>query len=162
MKSLLPTWPLERLLPCLGSTGSAFGGLAVMCCVGWTGLATLLPTLGLGFLVYIENALRLIYAALALHALGLGFSFRRHRRPWPLAAAALGAGLLLYPMYHALEVVLWVGMVYTGLGLLFLSSGLDVLCAWRMNRTCSPAIGRKPREQKARISLEDMEGVEPS
>ena len=143
MKSLLSAWRLERLLPWFGSAGSAFGGFAVMCCVGWTGLATILPTLGLGFLVYTENALRLIYAALALNALGLGLSFRRHRRPWPLAVAALGAGLLLYPMYHALEVVVWVGMVYTGLGLLFLSSGLDVWCAWRMTQTCSSPAGVK-------------------
>ena len=63
--------------------------------------------------------------------IGRALSFRRHRRLWPLMTAALGAGLLLYPMYHALEVDVWVGLVYTGLGLLLLSSGLDVWCAWR-------------------------------
>lgn len=123
-------------LATVGSFSSAFGGFAMLCCFGWTGLATFLPVIGLGFLVRFSVALRLIWIALALTTIGLALSFCRHRRPWPLATAALGAGLLLYPMYHALEVVVWLGMVYAGLGLLFISSGIDVWCAWRMSRIC--------------------------
>ena len=127
---------LERLLPWLGPAGSAFGGFAVMCCIGWTGLASLLPTLGLGFLVYTANAERLIYVALAFSGLGLGLSWRHHRRPWPLVVAAVGAGLLLYPFYHALDVTLWVGMVYSGLAMLFSASALDGWLAYRAARHC--------------------------
>ncbi len=124
------------LLSWLGSAGSAFGAFAMLCCFGWTGLATFLPLIGLGFLVRFYVALHVIWIALALTVLGLMLSFRRHRRPWPLSTAAVGAGLLLYPMYHALEVDVWLGLVYAGLGLLFLGSGLDVLWAWRMTRVC--------------------------
>lgn len=87
----------------------------------------MLPTLGLGFLVYTANARRLIFAALALSSLCLALSFRHHRRPWPLLAAAAGAGMLLYPFYHALEVSLWLGLVYGGLALL---SGAAALDSW--------------------------------
>ncbi len=132
----------DRLLSWLGSIGSAFGAFAVLCCFGWTGLATFLPLIGLGFLVRFYTALHLIWAALALTALGLVLSFHRHRRPWPLATAALGAGLLLYPLYNALEVDLWLGLLYAGLTLLFLSSSLDVWCAWRMGRKCSIGVQR--------------------
>ncbi len=133
---MFPSRRLEPLFAWLGSAGSAFGAFAMLCCFGWTGLATFLPVIGLGFLVRFASALRLIWIALGLSALGLVLSFRLHRRSWPLATAALGAALLLYPMYHALEVVIWLGMVYTGLGLLFLSSGLDTWCAWRTTRIC--------------------------
>ncbi len=131
--SLRRTW----LLSGLGSAGSAFGAFSMLCCFGWTGLATFLPLIGLGFLVRFYVALHVIWIALALTVLGLMLSFRRHRRPWPLAMAALGAGLLLYPMYHALEVDLWLGLVYSGLSLLFLGSVLDVRYAWRTSRRCS-------------------------
>ena len=112
----------------------------MLCCFGWTVLATFLPVIGLGFLVRFDVALHVIWIALALTALGLALSFRRHRRPWPLATAALGAGLLLYPMYHALEVDVWLGLMYAGLGLLFISSCLDVWCA---RRSCPVAPEKK-------------------
>ena len=130
-------WRLERLMPWLGSTSSAFGGLAVMCCVGWSGLASFLPTLGLSFLIYTANAERLIYVALVFSSLGLWLSWRRHRRPWPLSVAAIGAGLLLYPFHHALDVTLWVGMVYSGLALLFSAATLDSWLICRAARSCS-------------------------
>jgi hypothetical protein len=123
-------------MPWLGSTGSACGGLAVMCCVGWSGLASFLPTLGLSFLIYTANAERLIYVALVFSSLGLWFSWRRHRRPWPLSMAAIGAGLLLYPFHHALDVTLWVGMVYSGLALLFSAAALDSWLTYQAARSC--------------------------
>jgi hypothetical protein len=136
MKVFLPVMRIERVLPWLGSAGSTIGGLAVMCCLGWSGLATLLPTLGLGYLVYVSNARRLIFIALAISALGLALSLRRHRRSWPLLAAVAGAGLLLYPFYHALDVTLWLGMVYSGLVLLVVAAGLDGWLAYRAGRAC--------------------------
>ncbi len=120
----------------LGPVGSAFGTFAMLCCFGWTGLATFLPLVGLGFLVRFSVALRLIWLTLALTVLGLALSFRRHRQPWPLVTAALGTGLLLYPRYHGLEVVVLLGLAYSGLGVLFLSAGLDMWCSWRVPLTC--------------------------
>ncbi len=111
----------------------------MLCCFGWTGLATFLPTVGLGFLVRFAVALRLIWIALGITAIGLLLAFRQHRRPWPLGTAALGAGLLVYPLYHALEVPVWLGLLYGGLALLFLASALDVWSVWRMTRQCTSA-----------------------
>lgn len=144
MKRFLTISRIERLLPWLGSAGSAVGGLAVMCCVGWSGLATLLPALGLGFLVYTSNARRLIFVTLAFSALGLALSLRRHRRPWPLLVAVIGAGLLLYPFYHALEVSLWLGLVYSGLAFLAVAAALDGWLAYRNGRTCTRSPYRSP------------------
>ena len=129
-------WRFEQLLPWLGSTGSALGGLAVMCCIGWTGLASFLPTLGLSFLIYTTNAERFIYVTLACSGLGLWLSWRRHICLWPLAVAAIGAGFLLYPFHHALDVTLWVGMVYSGLALLFSAATLDSWLTHRAARSC--------------------------
>lgn len=146
------TWRLERLLPWLGSAGSTFGGLAVMCCIGWTGLASLLPTLGLGFLVYTANAERLIYVALNFSGLGFGLSWRRHRRPWSFIVAAIGAGLLLYPFHHALEVTLWVGLVYAGLALLFSASVLDAWLAHRATRYCTLSPNRRHAQAETQFT----------
>ena len=128
--------PISRLLPWLGSTGSAFGGFALLCCFGWTGLASFLPLVGLGFLVRFTVALKFIWISLAITAIALTLSFLRHRRPWPLAAAVVGAGLLTWPMYHGLEVSLWLGLLYSGLGVLFFATGLDVWLSIRQARSC--------------------------
>ena len=132
--------PLGRFLPWVGSTGSAFGGFAMLCCFGWTGLASLLPFIGLGFLVRFTYALRLIWVALAVIGIGLALSFIRHRRPWPIVAGVIGAGLALYPMYHALEVSLWIGLLYAGLAMLFVSSGMDFWISIRHQRVCKPRL----------------------
>lgn len=136
MKRLHVTGQTAQLLTWLGPASSAFGGLAVMCCVGWSGLATFLPTIGLGFLIYTANALWLIYLALVFSALGLSLSWRRHRQPWALVIATTGAGLLLYPFYHALDVRLWVGMVYSGIVLSFLAALLDGWLTYKTGRSC--------------------------
>ena len=117
-----------------------------MCCIGWSGLATLLPTIGFGYFVYVSNARRLIFVALAISALGLTLSLRRHRRPWPLLSAAAGAGLLLYPFYHALDVTLWLGMVYSGLALLVVAAGLDGWLVYRAGRSCKVPTSRPRRK----------------
>ncbi len=143
------------LLTWVGSVGSAFGLFAMLCCFGWTGLASVLPLVGLGILVRFGVALWLIWIALGLTALGLGLSFRHHRRPWPLLTAALGAGLLLYPMYHALEVPVWLGMAYTGAGLLVTASGLDGWLAHQHARQCAipPLISVRRQTRLWLISL---------
>ena len=73
----LNLFPLKHrwLLAWLGSASSAFGAFAMLCCFGWTGLAMFLPVIGLGFLVRFSVALRLIWIALTLTALGLALSF---------------------------------------------------------------------------------------
>jgi hypothetical protein len=157
MKRLSSLWRrLERIFPFLGSAGSAFGTFAMLCCFGWTGLATFLPVIGLGILVRFSVALRVIWIALALTALGLVLSFRRHRRPWPLVVATLGAGLLLYPMYHALEVVVWLGMVYSGLAVLFIASVLDGWLTYQAARSCR----LPPNSRHARAETQLTQGVE--
>lgn len=98
-----------------------------------------MPVIGLGIFVHFSVALRLIWIALGLTVLGLAVSLLRHRRPWPLLLAAVGAGLVLYPMYHALEVPVWLGLLYSGLGLLFVSSALDAWSTWRTTRVCAAA-----------------------
>lgn len=135
MKHLL-VLVFERLFPFLGSAGTIFGTFAMLCCFGWTGLATFLPVIGLGVLVRFSVALWVIWIALVLTALGLVLSCHRHRRPWPLAVAVLGAGLLLYPMYHALEVIVWLGMAYGGLALLFSAVVFDSWLAYRAAFSC--------------------------
>ena len=134
--------PLGRFLPWLGSTGSAFGGFAMLCCFGWTGLASFLPLIGVGFLARFTYALRLIWVALAVIGIGLVLSFIWHRRPWPILAGVIGAGLVLYPMYHTLEVSLWVGLLYAGLVMLFVSSGTDLWITIRAQRACKPRLRR--------------------
>lgn len=143
---------IASLLPWAGTGGTAFGGFAMLCCFGWTGLASLLPLVGLGVLVRFGYALRLIWIALAVLALGLGISFRRHRRPWPASIAALGAGLTLYPMYHALEVSLWLGLLYSGLAVLFLGAGMDLWFSLRAPaKSCRP--NTYPEEQDLQSAL---------
>lgn len=140
-----PAGALGRALTLLGTSGSAFGGFAMLCCFGWTGLASFLPLIGLGFMVRFAYALRLIWVALAVIAIGLAISFLRHRRPWPLLLGLIGAVLTLYPMYHALEVSLWLGLLYAGLALLFVSAGADLWISIRHQRTCKPRIDSRPR-----------------
>ena len=157
MKRLFSLWRrLERVFPFLGSAGTIFGTFAMLCCFGWTGLATFLPVIGLGVLVRFSVALRVVWIALALTALGLVLSLRRHGRPWPLMVAVLGAGLLLYPMYHALEVVIWLGLVYSGLAVLFSATVLDGWLAYRAARFC--ALPRNSSRDEERPAL--VRGVE--
>ena len=123
----------------------------MLCCFGWTGLASFLPLIGLGILVRFTVALKLVWISLGISAIGLTLSFTRHRRPWPLVTAALGAGLLIYPMYHALEVWLWLALLYSGLGGLFMGTALDLRLSIRQARQCAIPKRCSDKDQKAAI-----------
>lgn len=128
----------------------------MLCCFGWTGLASFLPLIGLGFLVRFSTALRLIWVALAVIGIGLTVAFLRHRNPRPLLLGAVGAGLALYPMYHALEVALWLGLLYAGLALLFVSAGLDLWTSIRHQRACNVRLQGPDRPQQSALLRSDL------
>jgi len=117
----------------LGMVGALISGLTITCCFGFTGVATLAMALGLGVMSRFEVAYPIIFSSMALQIAALLLSLRRHRRPYPLALSLVGLPLVAYPLYHSLEVWLWLTLLYTGLGFLAAASALEV---WICRRWC--------------------------
>jgi arsenite methyltransferase len=86
-----------------GLWGPLAAGGAVLACYGTMGL---IPILGLaGFAVALDPALwaGAILAMTALAVIATAYNLTRHRRPWPLLLAGLGAAAIFYAMlasYH--------------------------------------------------------------
>lgn len=109
---------------------------ALGCCApAWaSSLLSIFATLGLGFLVDHRVAVPILYLALAIALAGLFLSWRDHRRPYFLIAGLLGAVFVLYPFHTALEVELFLGLLYTGIGLLLLASLGEAILRWRLRQ----------------------------
>lgn len=72
----------------VGLAGSLF---ALMCCLGFGPLIALLSAIGAGFVVRDAVLAPLLVAFLMLGGIGLGVTFRHHRRIGPLLAHTSGA-----------------------------------------------------------------------
>jgi len=96
--------------------------------------AAFLSSIGLGFLTDLSVAVPILYGAVGVILLGLGLSFRRHRRPYPLLLAVLGGAALLYPYHTGLDVPVFIALVFGGQALLMTASVLDLVLVrrWRM------------------------------
>ena len=108
--------------------------------------AAFLSSMGLGFLVDLSVAVPILYGAVGFILLGLGLSFRRHRRPEALLLAVLGGGALLYPYHTGLDVSVFITLVFGGQGLLMTASILNLFLAKR-RRATHPDPGSRPCPQ---------------
>lgn len=109
----------------LGYVGALFStALGMGCCAPgiFAAFASLVGSLGLGFLLSLDILMPVLYASLAVTLTGLSLSYRYHRKPYPLALGAIGGALLLYPFHTALELSTFFVLIYAGLGSLFASS----------------------------------------
>lgn len=106
--------------------------------------AAFLASIGLGFLTDLSVAVPLLYGAVGMIILGLGLSFRRHRRPYALLLAVLGGTFLLYPYHTVLEVPVFIALVFGGQVLLMTASILDLVLVrrWRTRMHTVGGIGR--------------------
>lgn len=94
-------------------------------------VAAFLSSLGLWFLVDLRVSVPILYGAVGLILLGLLLSYRRHRRPYGIALGLLGSGAVLYPFHAALEVWLFITLVFGGQALLLSASILEIVLARR-------------------------------
>ncbi len=119
----------------LGAGGAAFAGVVPLCCFGFTGVATFVTAIGLGFLVRLDTAVPLLYAVLAVQGLGLALNWRQHRRALALLIWLIGAAMIWYPYEGgvALEVDLFLALVYGGIILLVAAALVD----FRLTRLCA-------------------------
>jgi hypothetical protein len=127
----LRPWRLKRpsldlLGNLLGAGGATFSALAMLVCCGFTGVANLVSAVGLGMLVRTDVGLPVLYVFLAFNLATLLWSARTHRRPYPVLLSLGGAGLLHYVWNHALEVWVWLTVMYAGVALVLLASGLNL------------------------------------
>ena len=94
-------------------------------------VAAFFSSLGLWFLVDLRVSVPILYGAVGLILLGLLLSYRRHRRPYAIGLALLGAGAVLFPFHAALDVWLFISLVFGGQALLFAASVVEILLARR-------------------------------
>ncbi len=108
--------------------------------------AAFLSSIGLGFLTDLSVAVPILYGAVGVILLGLGLSFRRHRRPYPLLLAILGGPGVLYPYHTGLDVPVFVALVFGGQVLLITASVLDLVLMrrWRARLLVAQPLHRHP------------------
>ena len=83
-------------------------GLCPICVAASGGMLT---SLGLGFLAVEQNVRWILIGTLSIGLGGMLLSARGHRRYWPVAFGALGAGLVLCGRFLRLDGLLYGGMV---------------------------------------------------
>lgn len=94
------------------SLAPVVGALAGLCCFGFTGVSSLMVVLGLAW--FRTHVHPVLYLTLPLNLTLLGLGYSQHRRLLPLALAAAGSLSLLYAYHHALDVRLFLGLLYGG------------------------------------------------
>lgn len=89
-----------------GLWGAVATVAALLACYGTLALLAILAMLGVALSVNETLWATAVAGAAAVAAIATGFNFTRHRRPWPLAVAAIGAGLIAYAMFGAYDPLL--------------------------------------------------------
>lgn len=79
-----------------GVAGTIF---TVGCCLGLPGFLPLAAALGLGFMTNMAVMKPFLLVLLAVSVLGLVPGFRRHRKPYPLAASVVAAITIYWFMF---------------------------------------------------------------
>jgi ubiquinone/menaquinone biosynthesis C-methylase UbiE len=102
-------WLHPRRLRTLGGRG-LWGAAAVLAalvaCYGTLSLLAVLSLLGVAVTLDAGLWAAAIAGAAALAAAGTAVNLRRHRQPWPLALAVLGAAVVIYVMFGAYDPVI--------------------------------------------------------
>lgn len=94
-------------------------------------VAAFFSSLGLWFLVDLRVSVPILYGAVGLILLGLLLSYRRHRRPYAIGLGLLGAGAVLFPFHAALDVWLFITLVFGGQALLLAASSVEIVLTKR-------------------------------
>lgn len=110
-----------------GLWGAVATAAALGACYGALALLGLLAAFGLTVNVNEGVWAAAIAGAALIAVIATGFNARRHRQPWPLAMAALGAGLIVYAMFGAYDPLIEAG----GFALLIGAVALDLYMLYR-------------------------------
>ncbi len=143
-----------------GASGATLSAFAMLVCCGFTGVATLVSALGLGVLVRTDVGVPVLYFFLAFNLATLLWSARIHRRPHPVLLSLGGAGLLVYVWNHALEVWIWLTLMYTGVALVLTATILNL----RFQRRCQRRVPAPPATTERHgpaLSLEFRRSMKP-
>lgn len=89
-----------------GLWGAVATATAVIACYGTTALLALLSMLGLGVTLHTGAWAVAIAGAAVAAVLATALNLPRHRQPWPVLAAAIGAGLIGFVMFGVYDPVL--------------------------------------------------------
>lgn len=113
-----PFW--KRNLDKIGIGGSIF---AVLCCLGFPALLSILSTIGLGLIVNDAVLIPLLLVFLAVALFGLYLGTRRHREPQTLILGGLSALLVVFVFTG---IVPNIALAYVGIAGLVAASVLNV------------------------------------
>jgi arsenite methyltransferase len=110
-----------------GLWGAVAAAASLLGCYGTLALVGLLAMLGIT--VSVNEALwaAAIAGAALIAAVATGFNARRHRQPWPLMVAGIGAGLVVYAMFVAYDPL----VEAAGFGFLIGAVALDLYMLYR-------------------------------
>jgi len=111
----------------VGLAGSVF---ALLCCLGFGPLIALLSAMGAGFLVNDAILAPLLVVFLVIGGIGLGVTYRRHRRKGPLLAHVSGAAAVFVFTF----VLFAAPLVWLGIAGLFIASFWDFVLGKRVHQ----------------------------
>ncbi len=150
-------WPTKKQsmdamrLAHLGHRLDKPGYVGVLCTtalgMGWwapgifAAFASLVGSVGLGFLVRLDILMPILYGSLAVTLAGLWLASRRHRKPYPVVLGALGGACLLYPFHMPLDLSIFFVLIFTGLGSVLAASLWGTVLIGRASRSsyCPPS-----------------------
>lgn len=96
-------------LKSIGFTGSLF---SLLCCLGFGPLIAFLSAIGAGFLINDAILAPLLIVFLVLGGVGLGLTYRRHRRIGPLAIhLSSGVAVIVFTFMLFLPPLVWLSIV---------------------------------------------------
>jgi len=87
---------MNLLFKWLDKVGVAGSLVALACCLGLSGIVAFLSAIGVGFLVNDTYLIPLLIVFLAVGAVGLFRSFRRHAKPQALGLYILSSAAILF------------------------------------------------------------------
>jgi len=95
----------------LNKVGLAGSFFTILCCLGFGSLIALLSAVGAGFLVNDAVLAPLLIVFLAIGGVGLGVTYRRHRRKGPLLVhLASGAAVFGFTFVGFVAPLVWLGI----------------------------------------------------
>jgi mercuric ion transport protein len=98
----------------LNKVGLAGSFFTLLCCLGFGPLIALLSAVGAGFLVNDAVLAPLLIVFLVIGGVGLGLTYRRHRRKGPLMVhLSSGAAVFVFTFVGFVAPLVWLGI--TGL-----------------------------------------------
>lgn len=114
----------------LNKVGLAGSFFTLLCCLGFGPLIALLSAVGAGFLVNDAVLAPLLIAFLVIGGIGLGVTYRRHRRKGPLLVhLTSGAAVFGFTFVGFVAPLVWLGIVG-----LFAASAWDFMTGRRAHQ----------------------------